>query len=54
MILFKFLTAHDDRMKDLQNEALKKHFNSPVDTSVTSRLEYAIHSIAGITDKNKK
>jgi hypothetical protein len=52
-ITFKFMTVGEEREIAQTKEKMSKHFESQIETNVTSNLEKAIVAIDGIRDKNK-
>lgn len=52
-VLFKFLSAKKEKEKQQQLESLEKNNMGSFGGNVTTNLEYSIHSIEGITDRNK-
>ncbi len=52
-VLFKYMTAREERERALRSSNIKKHFDSGFDDIVTSTLEHSIVSIDGVEDKNK-
>ena len=52
-ITFKFMTVGEEKELTQAREAMNKHFDSPIETNVTSNLEKAIVAIDGIRDGNK-
>ena len=51
-VRFKFLTGHDEQEILVTNERRRKQ-GIATDNLVTTRLQHAIVSLAGVTDKNK-
>ena len=51
-VRFKFLTGHDEREMSVMQERKKKQ-GVEVDNAVTTRLQYQIQSVDGITDRTK-
>lgn len=53
-VIFKFLTGRDEEERDMIMERRRKSMpDMLVDNVVTSRIEFSVLSIDGITDKNK-
>jgi len=52
-ILFRYTTASQENERIVRSENIKKHLNTIVDDTVSSSVEFAIHSIDDISDRNK-
>jgi hypothetical protein len=52
-VKFKFMTVGDEKDIEKSKENLSKHFNTDIESNVTSNLGHLITEIDGITDRNK-